>query len=62
MLYQVFPVILGFVFIASERANLITFLVAILASFIVIIPSIDWKKFKMNKYSSMVLLSSIIKS
>ena len=62
MLFQVFPVILGFIFIASERANLITFLVAIIASFIVIIPNIDWKEFKMNKYSFMVLLSSTIKS
>lgn len=62
MLFQVFPVILGFVFIASERANLITFLVAIVASFIVIIPNIEWKQFKMNKYSLMVLLSSTIKS
>lgn len=62
MLFQVFPVILGFIFIASERANLITFLVAIIASFIVILPNIDWKEFKMNKYSFMVLLSSTIKS
>ncbi len=62
MLFQVFPVILGFIFLASERANIITFLMAILASFIVLIPNIDFKNFKMNKYSSMVLLSSIIKS
>lgn len=62
MLFQVFPIILWFIFIASERANLITFLVAIITSFIVIIPNIDFKNLKMNKYSSMVLLSSIIKS
>lgn len=62
MLFQVFPVILGFIFIASERANLITFLTAILASVVVIIPNIDFKNFKMNKYSLMVLTSSIIKS
>ena len=62
MLFQVFPVILAFIFIASERANFITFLTAILASFIVIIPNIDFKNFKMDKYSAMVLLSSIIKS
>jgi hypothetical protein len=62
MLFQVFPVILGFIFIATERANLITFLSALTASFIVIIPNIDWKNFKMNKYSLMVLASSTIKS
>ena len=62
MLYQVFPVILGFIFIATERANLITFLSALTASFIVIIPNIDWQNFKMNKYSLMVLASSTIKS
>jgi len=62
MLFQVFPVILGFIFIASERANLITFITAILASLVVIIPNIDWNNFKMNKYSLMVLTSSIIKS
>ena len=62
MLFQVFPIILGFIFIATERSNLVTFLVAIIASFIVIIPNIDFKNFKMNKYSTMVLLSSTIKS
>lgn len=62
MLFQVFPVIIGFIFIASERANIITFLSAIVASFIVIWTSIDFKKFKFNKYSLMVLLSSTIKS
>jgi hypothetical protein len=55
-------VIIGFIFIASERANLITFISAIIASIIVIWASIDYKNFKFNKYSLMVLLSSIIKS
>jgi len=62
MLFQIFPVIIWFIFIATERANLVTFLMALLASFIVIIPSIDFKSFKINKYSLMVLLSSTIKS
>jgi hypothetical protein len=62
MLFQVFPVIIGFIFIASERANLITFLSAITASIIVISTSIDYKNFKFNKYSLMVLTSSTIKS
>ncbi len=62
MLYQVFPIIIGFIFITSERANLITFLSAITASFVVILTSIDYKKFSFNKYSLMVLLSSTIKS
>ena len=62
MLFQVFPVIFWFIFIASERANLVTFLMAILASLIVIWFSIDFKKFKINKYSLMVLTSSTIKS
>lgn len=62
MLFQVFPVIIGFIFIATERANFITFLFAILASFIVIIPNIDYKTFKINKFSLMVLISSIIRS
>jgi len=62
MLFQVFPIILWFVFISSERANVITFIIAIIASFIVILPNLDFKNFKLNKYSSMVLLSSIIKS
>jgi drug/metabolite transporter (DMT)-like permease len=62
MLFQVFPVILWFIFITSERANIITFLMAILASSVVIITSIDFKKFKINKYSLMVLASSTIKS
>lgn len=62
MLFQVFPIIIWFIFIATERANLITFLMAILASIVVIWTSIDFKKFEINKYSLMVLTSSIIKS
>ncbi len=62
MLFQVFPVILWFIFISSERANIVTFLTAIMASIIVIVPNINFKNFKMNKYSLMVLTSSIIKS
>jgi len=62
MLYQVFPVIIGFIFISTERANLITFLSAITASIIVISTSINYSDFKFNKYSLMVLLSSTIKS
>lgn len=62
MLYQVFPIIIAFIFIASERANFITFISAMIASFVVIWTSIDYKKFKFNKYSWMVLISSIIKS
>jgi len=62
MLFQVFPVIIGFIFIASERINVLTFIFAILASFIVILPNINFKTFKLNKYSLMVLISSIIKS
>ena len=62
MLYQIFPIILGFIFIASERANVITFISAVIASFVVIIPNIDFKKIEINKYSLMVLTSSLIKS
>lgn len=62
MLFQVFPIILGFIFISTERTNLITFLAAILASTIVIFPNIKVSNFKLNKYCYMVLLSSIIKS
>ena len=62
MIFQIFPIIFGFIFIAAERANFITFIMALLASAIVIIPSLDFKNFKMNKYCSMVLLSSTIKS
>lgn len=62
MLFQVFPIIIWFIFITTERANIITFLSAITASAIVIATSIDYKKFKFNKYSLMVLTSSIIKS
>jgi len=62
MLFQVFPIIIWFIFIATERANLITFLSAITASLVVIWTSIDYKHFKFNKYSLMVLLSSTIKS
>ena len=62
MLFQVFTIIIGFIFIASERANLITFLMALLASCIVIWTNIHIRKIKINKYSLMVLSSSIIKS
>ena len=62
MLFQVFPIIIAFIFIATERANLITFLSAITASLVVIWTSIDYEKFKFNKYSLMVLASSTIKS
>jgi len=62
MLFQVFPVIIWFIFISTERANVVTFLTAILASLIVIWTSIDYKNFKFNKYSLMVLASSTIKS
>ena len=62
MLFQVFPIIIWFIFIATERANVITFLSAIIASLVVIWTSIDYKKFKFNKYSLMVLISSTIKS
>ena len=62
MLFQVFPIIIWFIFIASERANFLTFVFALLASMVAILPNIDFKTFKINKYSLMVLLSSIIKS
>lgn len=62
MLFQVFPVIFAFIFISSRDTALITFLMALTASALVIIPAIDWKNFKINKYSLMVLLSSTIKS
>ena len=62
MLFQVFPIIIWFIFIATERANLITFISAIIASLVVIWASIDYNKFKFNKYSLMVLISSTIKS
>ena len=62
MLFQVFPIIIWFIFITTERANLITFLSATIASLVVIWTSIDYKKFKFNKYSLMVLASSTIKS
>ena len=62
MIFQIFPIIFGFIFIASERTNIITFFMALVASAVVIIPSIDFKNFKMNRYCSMVLLSSTIKS
>ncbi len=62
MLFQIFPIIIWFIFIVTERANLITFLSAIAASLVVILTSINYKNFKINKYSLMVLLSSIIKS
>lgn len=62
MLYQVFPIIIGFIFIASERVNIITFITAILASAVVILANINYKNFKINKWSLMVLVSSVIKS
>lgn len=62
MLFQIFPIIIGFLFISWERNSFITFLIAIIASIVVILTSIDFKKIKFNKYSLMVLLSSIIKS
>lgn len=62
MLYQIFPIIIGFIFITSERTNIITFLSAITASVVVILTSINLKKISFNKYSLMVLTSSIIKS
>ncbi len=62
MLFQVFTIIISFIFIASERVNLITFLMALLASLIVIWTSIDIKKIEINTYSLMVLASSVIKS
>ena len=62
MLVQVFPIIFWFIFLASERASLTTFIMALLASFIVIWASIDHKKLKINKYSLMVLFWSLIQS
>ncbi len=62
MLAQILPIIFWFIFIASERVNIITFIMALIASFIVIWTSIDLKKFKINKYSLLVSLSSVIKS
>lgn len=62
MLFQVFPIIFWFIFIASERINIITFIIALIASIVVILSSLDIKTLKINKYSLMVLLSSIIKS
>lgn len=62
MLYQVFPVIIWFTFIATERANIITFITALIASFVVILTSINFKKIRINKYSLMILLSSTIRS
>mgnify|MGYP006939811500 CR=1 FL=1 len=62
MLFQIFPIIFWFAFIASERVNIVTFVMALIASFIVIGTSVDFKRFKINKYSAMVLLSSVIKS
>lgn len=62
MLFQVFPIIIWFIFIASERANFLTFIFALLASMVAVLPNIDFKTFKINKYSLMVLISSIIKS
>lgn len=62
MLFQVFPIIIWFIFIASEKANFITFISALVASFIVILPNIKINSLKINKYCLMVLTSSIIKS
>lgn len=62
MLFQVFPIIIWFIFIASERNNFITFLSALIASAIVIFSNINFKTFKINKYCLMILISSIIKS
>lgn len=62
MLFQVFPIIIGFIFIASERLNIITFITALIASIVVIWASIDYKNFKINKWCLMVLISSVIKS
>ncbi len=62
MLAQVFPIIFWFIFIMAERENLITFLSALLASLIVIWTSIDYKNFKINKYSLLILFSSILKA
>jgi len=62
MLFQVFPIIIGFLFISTQRQNIITFIFALIASFIVILSNVDFKKITINKYSLMVLISSIIKS
>lgn len=62
MLFQVFPIIIGFLFISTQRQNIITFAFALIASFIVILSNVDFKKITINKYSLMVLISSIIKS
>lgn len=62
MLFQVFPIIIWFIFIASERSNFITFLSALIASVIVIFSNINFKNSKINKYCLMILISSIIKS
>jgi len=62
MLFQVFPIIIGFIFIATERLNIITFLAAIAAAMVVIWANMDFKNIKINKYSLMILTSSIIKS
>jgi len=62
MLYQVFPIIISFIFITSEKTNLITFITAILASLVVILANVNLKNLKINKYCLMVLSSSCIKS
>lgn len=62
MLFQVFPIIIWFIFIATERMNVITFIFAIIASIIVIFANINLKNLKINRYSMMILTSSIIKS
>ncbi len=62
MLYQVLPPLISFIFIASEKNSPITFLASLFASIIIIYSSINFKTFTINKYSGMVLLSSIIKS
>jgi len=62
MLFQVFTIIIWFIFIATERANTITFMFAIIATLVVIAWSMQWKKVILNKYSAMIGLGSIIKS
>lgn len=62
MLSQIFPIVIGFIFLASERTSLATFFIALLTSFLVVWFSVDFGKIKINRYSMMVLTSSLIKS
>lgn len=62
MLNQIFPIIIWFMFVASERTSLSTFLIALIVSFFVIFLSVDFKNIRINNYSLMVLTSSLIKS